>query len=108
MQRSEECRCARQVALRLRIRRLLHKNIEIVGYDIEDLVQLSERIRKLPAYAIRLRMLREQAHISRVEPLGFVEIVFALVPLTAPARDIGQQLRNPAAIGQVLMCSLKI
>src|SRR6476619_5374273 len=108
MQRSEKCRCARQVALRLSVSRLLHKNIQVVGYDIEDLVQLSERFRKLPACAIGLRMLCEQAHIARVETLGFVEIDLALVPLAAPACDKCQQLRNPAAIGQVLTCSLKI
>ena len=90
MQWGEKCRCARQVALRLRVGRLLHKNIQVVGYDVEDLVQLSERFRKLPAYAIGLRMLREQAHISRVELLGLVEINLALVPLAAPARDVGQ------------------
>src|SRR4026209_449100 len=108
MQRSEKCRCARQVALGLRIGRLLHKNIQVVGYNIEDLVQLSERIRKLPAYAIGLRMLREQAYISRVELLGVFKIILAVVPLAAPACDIGQQLRNAATIGQVLTGSLKI
>ena len=108
MQRSEKCRRARQVAFRLSVSRLLHKNIQVVRYDIEDLIELSEGIRKLPAYAIGLRMLREQTHVSRVELLGFVEIVFAIVPLTAPACDIGQQLRNPAAIGQVLTSALKV
>ena len=46
--------------------------------------------------------------IARVEPLGFVEVGFASVPLASPACDIGQRLRNPAAIGQELPCLLKV
>ena len=53
-------------------------------------------------------MLGEQSNIARVEPLGFVEVRFAPVPLASPTLDIGQRLRNPAAIGQELTCLLKV
>ena len=53
-------------------------------------------------------MLGEQINIARVEPLGFVEVRLAPVPLASPARDIGQRFRNPAAIGQELTCLLKV
>ena len=47
-------------------------------------------------------MLGEQANVARVEPLGFVEVRLALVPLASPPREIGQRFRNPAAIRQEL------
>ena len=53
-------------------------------------------------------MLSEQVNVARVEPLGFVEVRLAPVPLASPSRDIGQRLRNPAAIGQELTCLLKV
>ena len=53
-------------------------------------------------------MLAEQVNIARVEPLGLVEIRLAPVPLAAPPRDIGQQLRNLAAVGQELTCLFKV
>ena len=53
-------------------------------------------------------MLGEEVNVARVEPLGFVEVRFAPVPLAAPPCDIGQQFRNPAAIGQELTCLLKV
>src|SRR5215813_10245163 len=46
--------------------------------------------------------------MSRVEPFGFVEIRLATIPLALPPRDIGQRLRNPAAIRQKLTCLLKV
>src|SRR5215471_8529392 len=46
--------------------------------------------------------------MARVEPFGFVEIRLATVPLASPPRDIGQRLRNPAAIRQKLTCLLKV
>ena len=53
-------------------------------------------------------MRREQENVARVEPLGFVEVGFAPVPLPSPPRDIGQRFRNLAAIGQELTRLLKI
>ena len=53
-------------------------------------------------------VLGEQVGVARVEPLGFVEVGFAPVPLASPPRDIGQRFRNPAAIGQKRSCLLKV
>src|SRR6266478_817446 len=53
-------------------------------------------------------MLSEKINVARVEPIGFVEVRLALVPLASPPRDISQRFRNPAAIGQELTCLLKI
>ena len=53
-------------------------------------------------------MLGEKVNIPRVEPLGFVEVRFASVPLASPARDIGQRFRNLAAVRQELTCLLKV
>ena len=53
-------------------------------------------------------MLREEVGIARVEPLGFVEVRFAPLPLAAPACDVGQRFGDAAIIGQDLTCLLKI
>ena len=53
-------------------------------------------------------MLSKEANIARVKPLGFVEVRFAGVPLTAPSGDIGQRLGDAAVIGEELTCLLKI
>src|SRR5207249_8586199 len=49
-----------------------------------------------------------QRNIARVEPLSFVEVGLAPVPLTSPACDVGQRFRNLAAIRQRLTCLLKV
>src|SRR5205809_3961263 len=54
------------------------------------------------------RVLGEQVKVARVEPLGFVEIRLAPVPLASPPLQIRQRFGNPAAIGQELTCLLKI
>ena len=53
-------------------------------------------------------MLGEQVNVARIEPLGFVEVGLAPVPLASPPRDISQRFRNLAAIGQKLTCLLKV
>ena len=53
-------------------------------------------------------MLGKKINVARVEPLGFVEIRLAPVPLASPSLDIGQRLRNPAAIGQEPSRFLKV
>src|SRR5438132_14030173 len=53
-------------------------------------------------------MLSEQGNVARVEPLSFVEVGLAPVPLTSPARDVSQRFRNLAAIRQKLTCLLKV
>src|SRR5436309_12942561 len=46
--------------------------------------------------------------VARVEPLGFVEVRLAPVPLALSPCNIGQRFRNPAIIGQKLTCLLKV
>ena len=81
MERSQKRRSPRQVALGLRDSRLLHQRIQVVRYNIENLIKLSQRFRETTKADIGKRVLGEQANIARVEPLGFVEVRFASVPL---------------------------
>ena len=53
-------------------------------------------------------MLGEEVNIARVEPLGFVEVRLAPLPLASPSCDVGQRFRNAAVIGQELTCLLKV
>ena len=53
-------------------------------------------------------MLGEQVNVERVEPLGFVKVGIASLPLALPPRDISQEFRNLTAIGQELTCLLKV
>ena len=108
MERSEERRGTRQVALSLCDIRLFREGIHVVGCDIKNLIKLSQRFGKTTRADIRKRVLAEQVHVAWVEPLGFVEIRLAPVPLASPPRDIGQRFRNPAAIRQELTCLLKV
>src|SRR5438094_10474250 len=57
---------------------------------------------------IEKRVLGKKINIARVDPLGFVEVRLALVPLASPPRDIGERFRNLAAIGQELTRLLKV
>src|SRR6266704_2620737 len=54
------------------------------------------------------RVLGEEVKVARVEPLGFVEVRLAPVPLASPPLQIGQRFKNPAAIWQELACLLKV
>ena len=42
----------------------------------------------------------EQINVPRVQPLSFVKVGLALVPLTAPSAHVGKRLRHTTAIGQ--------
>src|SRR4029077_11438880 len=64
--------------------------------------------RKTTKTHVGKRALSEEVDVARVEPLGFVKVCLAFVPLASPPRDIGKLLRNPAAIGQELTCLLKV
>src|SRR5258707_5718701 len=108
MKRSEDRRRARQVALGLCDSRLLREGIQVVWRDIENLIKLSQRFGETTKADVGKRVLGEQGNVARVEPLGFVEIRLAPVPLASPSRDIGERFRNLAAIGQELTCLLKV
>ena len=53
-------------------------------------------------------MLCEQGSVPGIEPLSFIEIGLALLPLTSPARDVRERLRNLATVRQKLTCLFKI
>src|SRR5437773_12151162 len=108
MQRNEERRGTRQVALDLCDSRLFHEGIQVVRRNIENLIKLSQRFGETPKTEIGNRVLTEKVNVARIEPLGFVEVRLAPVPLASPARDIGQRFRNLAAIRQKLTCLLKV
>src|SRR6266446_502859 len=108
VERSEERSGTRQVTLGLCDTRLLHERVQAVRYDIENLIKLSQRFGEAAKHDIGSCMLREPLNVARVEPLGFVEVRLAPVPLASPACDIGQRLRNLAAIRQELTCLLKV
>src|SRR4029450_13471882 len=88
--------------------RLKHNGIYIVRCDIKNLIKRSQSFWETTKVDIGKGMLGEEVNIARVEPLGFVEIRLAPVPLALPACDIGQRFRNPAAIGKELTCLLKV
>ena len=89
MKGCKEDRSTRQVALGLRDRRLYRERVHVVRRNIENLIELVQRFRKATESDIGLPMLSEHVNIPWVEPLGFVEVGLAPVPLTSPPRDIG-------------------
>src|SRR5204862_8046571 len=76
--------------------------------NIKYLIKLSQGFGKTTKGDIRNRVLAQQGNIARIEPLSFVEVGFAPLPLASPPCDIGQRLRNLAAIRQELTCLLKV
>ena len=48
--------------------------------------------------AVEQRVLTEQESIARIEPLGFVKVGLAPVPLALSSCDKGQRFRDLAAI----------
>src|SRR5262249_5952467 len=108
MERGEYRGSSRQVSDSLGDSRLLHQRIHIIRRYIENLIELLHCLGKTTKNDIGNRVLVEQVDITRVEPLRFVEMGLTLVPLASPACDIGERLRNSAAVGQELACLLKI
>ena len=90
MQRRQERRGPWQIALGLCDSRLCSKGIHVVRSDVENLIKLSQRFGETTKSDIGNRVLGEEANVARVEPLGFVEVVFAPVPLALPPCDQGQ------------------
>src|SRR5262249_42546806 len=70
--------------------------------------EFSKGFRKMTTLDVGKRVLREEINIARIEPLGFVEIIVAPIPLTPPACYIGEQFRNPATIRQKATGLLKV
>src|SRR5438876_8732070 len=109
MERSEERSGPRQIALGLCNTRLVGEGIEVVRYNIENLIKFPHRFGETTKVSIEKKgVMSEQGNVARVELLGFVEIRLAFVPLSSPPGEIGQQFRNLAAIGQELTCFSKV
>src|SRR5438093_13167413 len=98
----------RQVALGLGDSRLRREGIHIVRRDIENLLKFPHRFGKTTKRHIGNRVLGEYLNVARVESLGFVEVRLAAVPLALPPWDVGQRLRNLAAVWQELTRLLKV
>ena len=86
MERSEECSGPRQVAFGLCDNSLKHERVHVVRCDIENLIKFSQCFGKAPKSDIGLGVLAEQVGVARVEPLGFVKVGFAPVPLASSPR----------------------
>jgi hypothetical protein len=89
VQRSKERRRTRQIAFSLCDIRLEREGIDVVRCNIENLIKLSQRFGKTTKIDIGLRVLGEQPNVAWVKPLGFVEVILALAPLTSPPLEIG-------------------
>src|SRR2546428_3995200 len=100
MQRSEERSGARKVTLGLCNRCLWREGIRVVRRNIQSLIKLSQRFGETAKEFVRFRVRGEQADVARVEPLGFVEVGLAPVPLASPPLQIRQRLKRPATIRQ--------
>src|SRR4029077_17130316 len=108
MQRSEERRGSRQIAFGLCDTRLECNGTNVVWCYIKNLIKLSQCFPGATKSHIRHRVLGDEVCIARVEPLGFVEVRFALLPPATPSCDIGQRFWDAAVVRQDLTCLLKI
>src|SRR5207249_11755020 len=106
--RGEERRGTRQIALSLCDSRLCCEGVDVARHNIENLIKLSQRLGETTKLDIQLSMLSEQVDVARVESLGLVEVRLAPVPLAAPPRDRGQQCRNLAAVRSALTCLFRV
>ena len=68
---------------------LKHERVHVVRCDIENLIKFSQGFGKAPKGEIGLGVLGEHVGVARIEPLGFVKVGFAPVPLASSPRDIG-------------------
>src|SRR5436190_16817252 len=98
MQRSQQRSSPGQIALGLRDTGLDHGGVDVVRCEIENLIKFSERFGEATYNDKRKGVLSKQVKVAWVEPLSFVEVGVAPVPLAAGSLDIGQGLNNPAVI----------
>ena len=74
MKPSEKRRGPRQVAFGLRDGRLLNQDSDVVRRNIENLIEFSQRFRETSECTVGFCLCTEQAHVVRVELLGFVKV----------------------------------
>src|SRR5205823_8536362 len=106
--RSVQCARTGQFPLGLRDKRLEPECINVIRRNIQDLIKLSQRFGKTTKADVRLRVPVEQVKVARVEPLGFVEVRLAPVPLASSPLQKRHRLKNQAAIRQELTCPVKV
>src|SRR5207249_8548353 len=88
VKRSKERSSTRQIALCLCNGCLEPERIHVVWSNIENLIKLLQGFGETTKGRIETRVFAEQGNIARVEPLGFVEVGFASLPLASPPRYI--------------------
>src|SRR5207247_3210081 len=108
MQGSEESRSPWQIAFSLESSCLEDERVDVVRCDIENLIKLSQRFGETTQGLVGKRVLDEEEGVAWVEPLGFVEVRLAPVPLPSPPLEISHVFRNPAAVGQKRSRLLKV
>jgi hypothetical protein len=57
---------------------------------LRNFIELSPRLGETTKIDVGKRVLREQGNVARVEPLRFIEVDLAPVPLALPAGDRSQ------------------
>lgn len=108
VKRSEERSRPRKVTLGLCDRRLCREGIDVVRGDIENPIKLSQRFWETTKHHMAMRVLGEYESVTRIKPLGFVEVRLASVSLALPPRDIGKSFRDLAVIRQELAGLLEV
>src|SRR3954447_6379233 len=108
MKGREKCRRAIKIALRLCDLCLQHNGINVVRRNIQHALEFLQRFRKTALTNETHRMPGEERHISRIEPLGVVQISIAPIPLAPSSLKITKRLRNLAAVWEQRSGLLKI
>src|SRR6266513_1399177 len=106
--RGVDCQGARQIALRMCKSRIFREGIDVVRRDIENLIKFPQSVGETTKELIGKHMLTEYVNVARIEPLGFVKVRLAAVPLALSSCNICDGFRNPAVIGQKRTRLLKV
>jgi hypothetical protein len=83
-----------QIAFGLSDSTFFHQIVNVVRHNLQNQVQLTDCFRETSQRDIELGVSSKQIRIARVEPLGFVEVGFTLLPLPPIACDKGERLTN--------------
>src|SRR4030095_7111885 len=94
MQRSQKRSSSGQIALGLRDTGLDHRGVNVVRCKIENLIKFSQRFGETTYNDQGKGVLSKQVNIAWVEPLSFVEVGVAPVPVASGSLDISEGLKN--------------
>src|SRR5439155_24061231 len=67
---SENARGPRQIALGLRESARFYQGIDVIGHNLQNLIELSERFREITKRNIELSMESDQIQRAMVKPIG--------------------------------------